>query len=99
MKSRSFGKEVDRLFSEAGRGEYMSPTVCTNRNTYGDDIATFAAEFHTDGLFEYLPGRHHKAYSNFTYMQGIWDPQKLAHRMMRLTEDRDDCLDLRDTEE
>ena len=98
--SGSFGKEVDRLFSEAGLGNFCSPDHASSHSKrYREDVATFVKEFHRDGLFEYLPGRYHKGFKKFKYSRQIREPQTMAHLMMRLAEDMDDRLELRDKEE
>ena len=98
--SGTFGREMDRLFTEAGLGHFVTPNVhARSHNRYAEDIATFVAEFQKDGLLEYIPGRHHKGFKNFEHKQTIRDPQRLAHHLMRLAENMDDRRDLRDTEE
>ncbi|XP_066264517.1 uncharacterized protein [Branchiostoma lanceolatum] len=85
-----FGQELDRIFTRAGLGSFITHTVTTSHDgRFQADIATFVEDFKEDGLFEYLPGRHHTGFEDFKYGTRLKHPQKMGSKMRQLAMEMD----------
>ena len=85
----AFGKEIDRLFTNSGIGDFMTRDTKVHKIPYEEDVQHFVREFQDDALLDYLPGREHKGFENFLYSTKILSPQTLGRKLHALSKTLD----------
>ena len=87
--SGAFGRELDRLLTEASIGDLVGAKSFPKLGRYKDDVADFVKEFKRGGLMEYLPGRHHIYFKDFSLQTYVKSPEKLGQKFRKYAENMD----------
>ena len=85
----AFGRQVDRLFTLAGLGQYDSRDVYKRPNWYKEDIRAFTEEYQEYALTDYLPGRQPAGFKDFVFDISIKSPRQLAQKVLQFSTDMD----------
>ncbi|XP_035687479.1 uncharacterized protein LOC118423433 [Branchiostoma floridae] len=93
--SGPFGRELDRVFTAAGLGSYIThASTFSHDGRYQADIDRFVSDFKGDGLFAYLPGRQHTGFEDYTYNSRIRQPEKMGGKLRQLAKEMDLWADI-----
>lgn len=93
--SGPFGKTIDRLVTESGfAATEAEATRRPKRENYRRDIAVVAEHFIGDKLFDYVPGRSHKAFDS-THCFTMKSAFKLGQHLQKLSQNRDYWINVR----
>ena len=76
----AFGREIDRLFTLAGLGQFDSRDLHTRPNWYEEDISVFTEEYKEYALLEYLPGRQPDGFRDYVFEPSVSSPKKLGQK-------------------
>ena len=83
-----FGKEFHSLVSDS-LGLPIKEMTRKASNKYKNDLKLFVREFSPDALFDYIPGREHKGFSDFVAKQALRSPYKLGKKLADLSTQMD----------
>ena len=94
--SGAFGREIDRLFTDAGLGRlpaYDSPHKLPP--AYRTDVQKFVSELKPLKVCEYVnSSRHHRGFENFQATVNITCPYMFGQKMKHLAKDLDQWREL-----
>lgn len=85
----AFGRQIDRLFTHSGLGFFDPQAFNARPNRYRDDIAIFTQEYQQDALFDYIPGRNHQGFNNFSCYYHIRKPWQFGQKLQKLSSKMD----------
>ncbi|XP_038069432.1 uncharacterized protein LOC119738598 [Patiria miniata] len=84
--SGELGKQIDQLLT-GGLGDL--PSKNSSEKTVNKDVLDFVSEFKKDALFDYVPGRHHQGFEDYTYDTSIEAPDCLGQRLLVTSQEMD----------
>ena len=85
LMSGAFGREIDRLFGEAGLGDGNCDIYQKRLKSNVKDITKFVNEFAKDALLDYLPPRAHRGIGELDMASQIHRPRELGMKLRELS--------------
>lgn len=84
-----FAAHLDRLFENQVADTYVQSSMKERDPRYRRDIPAFVDLYKLDGLFDYQPGRQHKAYPGYRHQEDIPSVAKLKGHLVKYSKDID----------